>query len=186
MVAIEYLSTFCKHVESDGLQGMDRVHSQMIDAMKKYGLKHVPLDTIKGLLALVTNLLLSRLAKLVAVFESCDLSLGMAAVANAINMQNYTGYSGKTQLALYAKRISCQCFDGLVAHIMTCSMKIESVYCEYCCIEFPSTVLFKCSQCRSVQYCSKICQRKHWPQHENYCAFVDQMKKTSQQTTTTP
>lgn len=27
----------------------------------------------------------------------------------------------------------------------------------------------KCSRCKSIRYCSKECQRKHWPVHKNKC-----------------
>jgi hypothetical protein len=193
--SIAYLSTFCKHFESEGMQYIDRVHKKMIDAMKKDGLKNVPMDTTKALLALGTNLLLSghevaldttaAIAKLVAVFESCDLSLDLAEVAHAVNVQNYTVHSVETKLSFYAKRIPCHCLDGLVANI-SAGMKNGIGYCVNCDKAYPSTALYNCGQCRRVQYCSKTCQRKHWPKHKHYCNFVDQMKKILQQTATTP
>lgn len=30
-------------------------------------------------------------------------------------------------------------------------------------------ILRKCAQCLSIQYCSKSCQRKHWPRHKGHC-----------------
>lgn len=29
-----------------------------------------------------------------------------------------------------------------------------------------------CAMCRSVVYCSKACQRKHWPVHKETCIAI--------------
>ena len=27
----------------------------------------------------------------------------------------------------------------------------------------------KCSRCKNIRYCSKTCQKKHWPEHKVIC-----------------
>jgi len=35
-----------------------------------------------------------------------------------------------------------------------------------------NTALFRCSKCKSAQYCGKNCQAKHWPEHKLVCKKV--------------
>jgi len=46
--------------------------------------------------------------------------------------------------------------------------------CYGCRNEFPKNRLFRCSQCRAVQYCGKDCMKEHWPKHKVYCVPIDQ------------
>lgn len=48
----------------------------------------------------------------------------------------------------------------------------NSVFSNVCatCQSLSKTLsLRKCSQCKSVRYCSVECQRKHWPEHKKEC-----------------
>lgn len=35
--------------------------------------------------------------------------------------------------------------------------------------ETPELKLMRCSACRSAQYCSRLCQKRHWAQHKAEC-----------------
>ena len=52
--------------------------------------------------------------------------------------------------------------------------------CSYC--STPSQRLMNCSQCHSVQYCNRDCQRKHWKEHKSYCQhIIPNMKSCSEE-----
>ena len=36
--------------------------------------------------------------------------------------------------------------------------------------------LSKCARCRSVQYCSKICQQKDWKRHKHSCVSISELR----------
>ncbi|EIW78285.1 hypothetical protein CONPUDRAFT_138627 [Coniophora puteana RWD-64-598 SS2] len=55
--------------------------------------------------------------------------------------------------------------------------------CQQCSKGDPAVKLFQCSKCRYTFYCSKACQRGHWPLHKQFCAehtqtlmLADQLK----------
>mmetsp|Transcript_3389 Transcript_3389/g.6412 ORF Transcript_3389/g.6412 Transcript_3389/m.6412 type:complete len:230 (-) Transcript_3389:659-1348(-) len=41
--------------------------------------------------------------------------------------------------------------------------------CELTAEQAGKKKLLRCGQCRSVHYCSKLCQQKHWPSHKLKC-----------------
>lgn len=43
--------------------------------------------------------------------------------------------------------------------------------CELCGIE-SEKILFGCGSCRKYRYCSKECQRAHWPEHKYECRIL--------------
>lgn len=56
--------------------------------------------------------------------------------------------------------------------------KCTNNICDYCKIE--STKLFRCSKCRSVYYCSRKCQKKHWKvSHRLTCSISPDRNETS-------
>jgi len=52
-------------------------------------------------------------------------------------------------------------------------VKLDAYYgpmCSSCSVhETVATPLFRCAQCRHTRYCSKVCQRTHWPTHRSQC-----------------
>ena len=42
-----------------------------------------------------------------------------------------------------------------------------SLECTFC--EKASGSFKKCTRCGAVQYCNQVCQRKHWPEHREFC-----------------
>lgn len=51
----------------------------------------------------------------------------------------------------------------------TVPVYLEPFQCA-CCHKVDSTL--RCASCRCVYYCSKQCQRKHWPTHKKVCKTV--------------
>ena len=50
------------------------------------------------------------------------------------------------------------------------SMEKEKVkVCNACLSTLESRKAYKCSACKSVNYCSKSCQRRDWKQHKSFC-----------------
>ncbi|KAJ7114325.1 hypothetical protein C8R44DRAFT_227342 [Mycena epipterygia] len=37
----------------------------------------------------------------------------------------------------------------------------------------PDLKLSRCGRCKEAWYCSKECQKKHWPKHKEFCRNVD-------------
>jgi len=60
---------------------------------------------------------------------------------------------------------------GVIAPISPTSQKdyynLLGEYCDFCTAS--ACILSKCSRCRSVQYCSKACQKEGWKSHRNIC-----------------
>jgi hypothetical protein len=58
---------------------------------------------------------------------------------------------------------------------------INQKVCNFC--KTPKETLKKCGRCKSILYCSKKCQIKHWPTHKKVCKKLinDITKKTSAQ-----
>lgn len=48
-------------------------------------------------------------------------------------------------------------------------IKLEELYCDACQKPHNISTLLRCSQCKSVYYCSKECQKMHWKQHKSSC-----------------
>src|SRR5260221_10863486 len=46
---------------------------------------------------------------------------------------------------------------------------ILATCCFICANSSTTHTLFYCSGCRNVRYCSKECQKKHWPEHKEEC-----------------
>ena len=49
----------------------------------------------------------------------------------------------------------------------------RAIVCSTC--ETPQTETLKlmtCDQCKSVQYCDKKCQKKHWKEHKKDCKYL--------------
>lgn len=47
--------------------------------------------------------------------------------------------------------------------------------------ETPLSQLKFCSRCKSVQYCSKDCQTKHWPEHKKVCKQMAAQRKAREE-----
>lgn len=48
----------------------------------------------------------------------------------------------------------------------------DEVLCTCCASRNPNAK--KCSKCKAVQYCDRLCQRLHWNSHKKFCAKLSQ------------
>ena len=54
----------------------------------------------------------------------------------------------------------------------------DALSCSTCGTPQTETMtLLKCQQCKSVQYCDKTCQKKHWKKHKKECKHLMAEKK---------
>lgn len=47
---------------------------------------------------------------------------------------------------------------------------------EVCCVCSKSGVMV-CAVCKSAKYCSKHCQKRHFPYHSKYCSAISDLKE---------
>ncbi|KIJ13052.1 hypothetical protein PAXINDRAFT_170812 [Paxillus involutus ATCC 200175] len=59
-------------------------------------------------------------------------------------------------------------------HLIKSGRSAVQVMCSSCFIARPK--LQTCQRCKSVWYCSKECQKKHWPQHKTHCTPAGRSK----------
>ena len=53
---------------------------------------------------------------------------------------------------------------------------ISQKRCNYCSkVVTGSKPLLRCSKCKAVVYCSKICQKEHWLTHKVLCSAIHQL-----------
>ena len=50
---------------------------------------------------------------------------------------------------------------------------------EKCCICQKSGVVWRCDVCKEGKYCSKRCQKIHYPYHVKYCAAISYLENIS-------
>lgn len=56
----------------------------------------------------------------------------------------------------------------------------KSHRCNHCCkIRGEHGQLQRCTQCRSVWYCSVRCQKSHWPEHKVLCQAISYLSEAS-------
>ena len=51
--------------------------------------------------------------------------------------------------------------------------------CGSCRVSYGDDYLHQCASCRREWYCSKECQKKHWPKHKEYCAVLRESRKAT-------
>jgi hypothetical protein len=76
---------------------------------------------------------------------------------------------------IYQKRgrprpfLSCKRVDSIKQELQMGTHAPESGVCECCHKNERQVMLLRCSSCRTVWYCSKECQQKHWKSHRQTC-----------------
>lgn len=57
---------------------------------------------------------------------------------------------------------------------LVCALHVDSSpqYCAYCLLSVSQQPLLRCSRCKHVFYCSRICQKSHWCSHKQECACI--------------
>ena len=54
---------------------------------------------------------------------------------------------------------------------------IDTPIGEICCVCQKSGVMMRCGACKSGKYCSKRCQRQHYPHHVEFCSAISELEK---------
>ena len=70
----------------------------------------------------------------------------------------------------FSKRISCSCLDGMYAEV---SNQPKQSACTNCRDVFKKDKLALCGGCNVAWYCSRECQKEHWPEHQQFCRAGD-------------
>ncbi|KAI9025463.1 hypothetical protein DFJ74DRAFT_717798 [Hyaloraphidium curvatum] len=101
--------------------------------------------------------------------SSAELAIG----ADDVTVQNPDQIMLAAQLFPHCGKRACETRASVLLSLAIRDDRKESGIsaCAYC--EAYSgnerADLLRCSACRSVRYCSKECQRKHWPNHKKIC-----------------
>ncbi|KAL9178898.1 hypothetical protein ACHAXT_011871 [Thalassiosira profunda] len=64
------------------------------------------------------------------------------------------------------KKVECRCLDGLK---LVYKNDVKVGLCSVCRKKSERKKLLQCSRCEMIQYCSKECQVKDWPNHKDAC-----------------
>ncbi|VDM25184.1 unnamed protein product [Hydatigera taeniaeformis] len=51
-------------------------------------------------------------------------------------------------------------------------VKSSSQYCASCLLSINQCPLFRCSKCKRIFYCSRVCQKSHWASHKCECSCI--------------
>lgn len=78
-----------------------------------------------------------------------------------VRQKNYSKTFKKPSEVLFLQKIVL--FVSVDNDYKLCSDKIDNP---------PQTTFKKCSRCKKVYYCSKECQKRHWPTHKLSCKPV--------------
>ena len=57
---------------------------------------------------------------------------------------------------------------------------MRSQRCSNCGKDNGQMTMYRCSQCKCVVYCSKLCQKRHWNHHKDNCKTLRDLTWTSQ------
>ena len=90
-----------------------------------------------------------------------------------------------TLISFFKKRISCSCLDGMYKQVKSMK-KLGICYNFYCTLPYcraERNLMKSCSGCRSVNYCSRACQKMDWLRHKGYCYGYVQRDSTVAATT---
>jgi hypothetical protein len=104
----------------------------------------------------------------------------LSGTSNTQTMVDFRASMGKTEtdreLVLFlSKQIPCSCLDE---NKKNAKQAPKTRRCSYCTSEDLKVELQKCSQCKSVQYCSKKCQVADWNAgHKKECETMKQERE---------
>ena len=91
--------------------------------------------------------------------------------------------SRKKLVTFFADRIPCNCLDVALRSVQD----INTGKCRNCDRICKDTgELQDCAGCHMVKYCSRECQREHWPKHRDICSRQHKPHKNDHPPSTTP
>ena len=109
--------------------------------------------------------------------DIADPELSTADVHRQLDHARHSFDSTKGLVAFFATRIPCHCLDSANKVFQLCS--VDTGKCRYCgkVCQDNHGALRDCGGCHMAKYCSRHCQRKHWPTHKKICAKLHQKKQ---------
>ena len=96
-----------------------------------------------------------------------DNGLGVATHRGAAEMRDINGGVERDYIKFYLKRVSCSCLKKEYSKAKKTQSKEGC--CSYCRQKQAWNTLMVCNQCKIEQYCSRACQKAHWPIHKKTC-----------------
>ena len=100
--------------------------------------------------------------------NSCELTEEVT-VKKQLRIADVLEGDKKSLINFFSKRIACPCINKMRKD-PKCQSKTG--LCKGCYERFDRNQLFVCSRCKTKQYCSNSCQKKHWPEHKKECKKV--------------
>ena len=94
---------------------------------------------------------------------------------NLLKYRDAIGGCSRSLFKFYMKRMSCTCLNEKYTKLKATQPKTGQ--CYYCDKRTDRSKLFACSQCNTVQYCTRECQIAHFEQHINDCLQNGESRK---------
>jgi len=113
--------------------------------------------------------MLASASLLLELEASCELIDGELSVKKQLKIADVLEGDRRSLIDFFSKRITCNCL-GKMRKDPKCQSKTG--LCKGCYERFDRRQLRVCSMCKTKQYCSLACQKKHWPEHKKTCRKV--------------
>jgi hypothetical protein len=109
-------------------------------------------------------------AEAMCVSDTCSVC-GKRARREFLHQLTFPNIAGSPSFA----RTNCskQCYDRTTSHAIESQDGMLRASCAMCGIEpdtSPAVPAMRCARCKRSYYCSRACQRRHWPVHKLECA----------------
>ncbi|KAL9185966.1 hypothetical protein ACHAXT_003743 [Thalassiosira profunda] len=97
---------------------------------------------------------------------------------NLLKIKNFCSVAEVVRF--FHRRIPCGCLQDTYKKEKKAQGGVKVGACDGCDRRMDRSTLKSCSLCKLTQYCSKECQRRHWPSHKDECAATVAEKKSQE------